>query len=126
MLFGPCNALATFQRMINNLLRDFLHKFVTVYLDDVCVYSRTLEEHLEHLRLVRQPFKEEGLTLYILKKWSTWATLCLIVKCPFRQRKSRLLHTDHYLRRIRRFAVSCNSETSTPSSFITLATLRLH
>jgi hypothetical protein len=37
MSFGLCNAPATFQRMINDILRDFLHKFVTVYLDDVCV-----------------------------------------------------------------------------------------
>jgi hypothetical protein len=52
MPFGMCNAQATFQRMMNDILREFLHMFVTVYLDDVCIYSRTLEEHLEHLRLV--------------------------------------------------------------------------
>jgi hypothetical protein len=49
--------------MINDILRDLLHKFVTVYLDDVCIFSRTLEEHLEHLRLVLQQFKNEGLKL---------------------------------------------------------------
>jgi hypothetical protein len=43
-------ALATFQRKWTDILRDFLDKFVTVYLDDV--FSRTLEEHLEHMRLV--------------------------------------------------------------------------
>jgi hypothetical protein len=60
MPFGLCNAQATFQRMMNDTLRDFLQNFITVYLDDVCIYSRTLEEHLEHLRLVLQRF-EEGL-----------------------------------------------------------------
>jgi hypothetical protein len=45
----------------------FLHKFVTVYLDDVCVYSHTPEEHLEHHRLVLQRFKEEGLELRLQK-----------------------------------------------------------
>jgi hypothetical protein len=67
MPFGLCNAPATFQRMMNDILRDFLHKFVTVYLDDVCVYSRTLEEHLEHLRLVLPRFKAERLKLRLKK-----------------------------------------------------------
>jgi hypothetical protein len=37
MPFGMCNAPATFQRMMNDTLRDFLRKFVTVYLDDVYI-----------------------------------------------------------------------------------------
>jgi hypothetical protein len=53
--------------MMNDILRDFLHKFVTVYLDDVCIFSRTLKEHLEHLRLVLLRFKEEGLKLRLKK-----------------------------------------------------------
>jgi cell fate regulator YaaT (PSP1 superfamily) len=52
---------------MNDILRDFLHKFVTVYLDDVCIYNRTMEEHLEHRRLVLQRFKEEGLKLRLKK-----------------------------------------------------------
>jgi hypothetical protein len=64
MPFGLCNAPATFQRMMNDILRD---KFVTVYLDDVYIYSRTLAEHMEHLRLVLQRFKEEGLKLRLKK-----------------------------------------------------------
>jgi hypothetical protein len=67
MPFGLCHAPATFQRMMNDILQDFLHKFVIVYLDDVCIYSRTLEEYLEHLRLVLQRFKEEGLKLRLKK-----------------------------------------------------------
>jgi hypothetical protein len=49
----------------NGILRDVLCKFVIVYLDDVYVYSRTRDEHLGHLRLVFQRFKEEGLKLHI-------------------------------------------------------------
>jgi hypothetical protein len=52
MPFGLCNAPATFQRIMNDILRDFLHKFFTCYLDDVCFFSHTLEEYLEHMRLV--------------------------------------------------------------------------
>jgi hypothetical protein len=65
--FGLCNAPSTFQRKMNDILRDFLHKFVTVYLDDVCIYSRTMKDHLEHMRLVLQRFKEEGLKLRLKK-----------------------------------------------------------
>jgi hypothetical protein len=53
--------------MMNDILRDFLHKFVTVYLDDVCIYNRTLEEHPEHLRLALQRLTEEGLKLRLKK-----------------------------------------------------------
>jgi hypothetical protein len=63
MPFGLCNAPTTFQRMMSEILRDFLHKFVTPYLDDACVFTRTLKEHLEHMRLALQRFKEEGLKL---------------------------------------------------------------
>jgi hypothetical protein len=37
MPFGLCNAPAAFQRMMNDIMRDVLHKFVIVYLDDVIV-----------------------------------------------------------------------------------------
>jgi hypothetical protein len=67
MPVGLCNAPATFRRMMNDILRDTLHKFVTLYLDDVSIYSRTLEEHVEHLRLVLQRLKEEGLKLRLKK-----------------------------------------------------------
>jgi hypothetical protein len=53
MPFGLCNARATFQRVTNDILRDFLHMFVAVYLDDVYIYSRAIEEHMELLRMVR-------------------------------------------------------------------------
>jgi hypothetical protein len=53
--------------MMNDILRNILHKFVTAYLDDVCVYTRTLEEHMYHLRLVLQRLKLEGLKLRLEK-----------------------------------------------------------
>jgi hypothetical protein len=59
--FGLCNApTACFQRMMIENMRDVLHKFVTVYFDDVFVYYRTWDEHPEHLRIVLQRFKEEA------------------------------------------------------------------
>jgi hypothetical protein len=67
MPLGLCNAPAHFQRAMNVIPRDSLHKFATVYLDDVCVYNRTLEEYTEHLCLDLQRFTEEGLKLRLKK-----------------------------------------------------------
>ena len=52
MPFGLCNAPATFQRLMDEVLQDFLWKFVVVYLDDLNIYLRTFNEHLKHLRIV--------------------------------------------------------------------------
>ena len=52
MQFGLCNAPATFQRIMNTILREGLDRFVLVFLDDILTYSRTREEHEQHIRAV--------------------------------------------------------------------------
>ena len=48
------NAPATFQRAMNNMLNAHLDSFVVVYLDDVLIFSKTIEDHFKHLEAVFQ------------------------------------------------------------------------
>ncbi|GBG70955.1 hypothetical protein CBR_g8255 [Chara braunii] len=82
MSFGLTNAPATFQRAMNDIFRDILEQYVLVYLHDILVYSRTLEEHLRHLRDV----------LDRLRKHGSYAKLS---KCRFAQHKVDFL--GHYV-----------------------------
>jgi len=52
MPFGMTNAPTVFMDYINRIFRPFLHKFFVAFIDDILIYSRTQEEHVEHLRLV--------------------------------------------------------------------------
>ena len=50
MPFGLCNALATFMRIMDNILRPFTNTFVVVYLDDILIYNNIWAEHLHYIQ----------------------------------------------------------------------------
>ena len=61
MGFGLCNAPATFQAMMNLVLRPYLRKFVVVFLDDILIFSRTWNQHLDHIRTILQVLRDHQL-----------------------------------------------------------------
>ena len=65
--FGLCNAPATFQSAMNRMLAPFLNSFVTVYLDDILIFSKNAEDHARHLRLVLDVLRKNQLHVKLSK-----------------------------------------------------------
>nr|KYP72492.1 Transposon Ty3-I Gag-Pol polyprotein [Cajanus cajan] len=67
MPFGVTDAPTVFMDYMNRIFRSFLDRFVVVFIDDKLVYSRSLEDHREHLRLVLEVLKERQLYVKLSK-----------------------------------------------------------
>ena len=67
MPFGLCNALATFQRPMQNCLSEFNLIYCLIYIDDIIVFSWMAEEHLHRLHVVFDWFREYNLKLKLSK-----------------------------------------------------------
>ena len=76
--FGPMNAQAAFQRCMNECLDCLRDNMCTPYLDDILVYSKTFDEHVQDVRQVLRQTQEHGIKLGPLK-------------CKFFQRQGRFL-----------------------------------
>jgi hypothetical protein len=57
MSFGLTNAPANFMYLMNKVFMEYLDRFVVVFIDDILVFSKTVEEHEEHLRLVLEKLR---------------------------------------------------------------------
>ena len=55
---GLCNAVASWQRYMNWVLREFIGDFCEVYLDDVLIYSDSIEEHVRHIKLILETLRK--------------------------------------------------------------------
>lgn len=67
MSFGLKNAPATFQRVMNNVLRGFQNEICYVYLDDIIVFSSSLQEHVERLRKIFERIRQSNLKIQLDK-----------------------------------------------------------
>jgi hypothetical protein len=70
--FGLTNTPATFQRLINDIFRPLLGRIVVIYLDDILVFRKTWEEHLQHVRSVLQLLCTNHLQLQVKERKSSF------------------------------------------------------
>lgn len=84
--FGLKNAPSIFQRAVDDILRPFIGKFAYVYMDDVIIFSKSEEEHFEHIMNVIKAFTEAHMRIsseksfFFEQKIEFWDTLFLKIK----------------------------------------------
>ena len=61
MSFGLTNTPAAFMDLINRIFKEYIDKFVIIFIDDILVYSKDEDKHKEHLRIILQTLREHQL-----------------------------------------------------------------
>ncbi|GJR68273.1 putative reverse transcriptase domain-containing protein [Tanacetum coccineum] len=84
MPFGLTNAPAVFMDLMNKVYRPYLDKCVILFIDDILIYSKTWEEHVEHLRLVLELLKKEKLQKELNIRQRHWIELFSDYVCEIR------------------------------------------
>ena len=64
---GNCNAGATYQTLMNHIFAPYLGVFVYVYLDDIIIFSDSIKEHVDHIRIMFDILRKEKLYLGLSK-----------------------------------------------------------
>ena len=70
---GDCNAGATYQTLMNSLFASYIGKFMFVYLDDIIIFSNSVGEHIEHIRIVLDVLRRDKLYLTSIEKLQFFA-----------------------------------------------------
>nr|GFD43917.1 putative reverse transcriptase domain-containing protein [Tanacetum cinerariifolium] len=87
MPFGLTNALAVFMDLMNRIFHEYLDKFVIIFINDILVYSKSEEEHEQHLRIqiafLGHIVSEDGITMdpskvEAITKWPRPATVTAV------------------------------------------------
>ena len=78
MPFGYKNGPSIFQHIMQNVLAPFLWIFALVYIDDIVIFSLTLEDHISHLHQVFKAIEDSGVTLSVTKCYFRYQSLLLL------------------------------------------------
>lgn len=102
MPFGLTHAPATFQYLMNSVIRKFLRKFVVIFFDDILIYSSCLSDHLQHSKEVfeimrsQQLFAKGANAIFMSLKWITWGISSQLKRCQQIQPKLKLLLSGQF------------------------------